>query len=329
MTVPLKRYIQQLIFISLLCSALLTHHPAVAYSTSNFSSQNSTPCYDNQCPFDDDYYFEFENMHHIMGLFTGQNYDHTPEVPTLNGCRNDAWNFFQWAAMTKGIPAHSLNVKTDLREPMGKEKLLSEIRSLAEKTHASPGPHRVIISFSGHGTHTTDRNSDESDNIDELLVAGKEVIADDELHDAFKKFHKSTRLLVFVDTCHSGTMFDLPYRYVYNALNPNIIEESETRGGKDIPAYMVVVSASRDSETSADAYLPTPDDERHWSSQGDFSNRMLKVMTDIFYDKLYVKNIPALLRDQKLVNNVKYNLDQHAVLTSNFKLDKNLKLFGW
>ncbi len=308
---------------------LILLSPLKAFSTYNQSfGLNENVCYDNQCPLDSDFYFEFENMHLIKGLFTGQNYDQIPEVSTLSGSQNDAWNFFKWAAISKGIPATSLKVLTDRSGPLSKSIVLSEIERLAEQTHSEPGPHRIMISFSGHGARRTDTSGDEMDHMDELMVFGRDIVSDDELHQTFKRFHKSTRLLVFVDTCHSGSMFDLPYRYLYNTLHPDIVEEINTGKDRDVPAYMMVVSASRDRETAADAFLPTPD-STSWSSQGDFSNRMIKTFKEVFYQNLYVRNIPALLRDQKLHTEIKYNLNQHAVLSTNFRLNKDLKLFGW
>ncbi|WP_422449959.1 caspase family protein [Endozoicomonas sp. ALB091] len=313
----------------LICLSLILLSPLNAYCSFNSDlPDNQTVCYDNQCPLDTDFYFEFENMHLIKGLFTGQNYDQIPEVPTLGGCRNDAWNFFNWASTSKGIPTTSLKVQTDRSGPLKKSIVLAEIERLAEQTHSEAGPHRIIISFSGHGTRRPDTSGDESDHMDELLVCGRDVISDDELHHAFKRFHNSTRLLIFVDTCHSGTMFDLPYRYVYNSLHPDIIEEIDTGRDRDIPAYMMVVSASRDRETAADAFLPSPGIIA-WSSQGDFSHRMIKTLKEVYYHNLYVRNIPALLRDQKLHADVRYNPNQHAVLSTNFRPARNLKLFGW
>lgn len=63
--------------------------------------------------------------------------------------------------------------------------------------------------------------------------------------------------------------------------------------------------------------------------QGDFSNRMIKTLKEVYNHNLYVRNIPALLWDQKLHADIKYNLNQHAVLSTNFRLEKDLKLFGW
>lgn len=324
--------IQQSVFSTitwLICLSLILLSPLEAYCSSNSNLRiNQTVCYDNQCPLDTDFYFEFENMHLIKGLFTGQNYDQIAEVPTLGGCRNDAWNFFNWASTSKGIPATSLKVQTDRLGPLNKSTVLSEIERLAEQTHSEAGPHRIMISFSGHGTRRPDASGDELDHMDELMVCGRDIISDDELHHAFKRFHNSTRLLVFVDTCHSGTMFDLPYRYVYNTLHPDIVEEIDTGRDRDIPAYMMVISASRDRETAADAFLPSLGSIA-WSRQGDFSNRMIKTLKEVYYHNLYVRNIPALLLDQKLHAQNRYNPNQHAVLSTNFRPAKDLKLFGW
>lgn len=151
----------------LICLLLILLSPLKAYSSynSNFGV-NQKACYDNQCPLDTDFYFEFENMHLIKGLFTGQNYDQIPEISTLNGCRNDARNFFNWATISKGIPVNSLKIRTDLFGPLSKSIILSEIERLADQTHSEAGPHRIMISFSGHGTRRTYTSGDELDHMD-------------------------------------------------------------------------------------------------------------------------------------------------------------------
>ena len=294
-------------------------------------SKPSVPrtCLDNEYPITDDYYFEFDNMHLIRGMFMGQNYDLVSDIPTLYGCRNDAWNFYEWATISKGIPAESLQVITDVNDPLTKRIVLASIQKLAKHTHSAPGPHRIILTFSGHGTNRKDGSGDERDNQDEAMVIGREVIADDELHEAMGQFHKNSRILAFVDTCFSGTMFDLPYRYQFNADKPDSIEEITSAQVKNIPAYMIAISASRDSESSADAYFPSPSGKPGWSSQGDFTNRVIKAMNQISYQKLLAKEIPIFLKDQKYSGDARYNLKQHAVVSSNFQLGKNLRLFGW
>lgn len=76
---------------------------------------------------------------------------------------------------------------------------------------------RVLIYYSGHGAHIPDRNNDETDNLDEVLVlydvkivnAEKgntlvNVLSDDDLNRMLKAV-PAKEILVLMDCCHSGT----------------------------------------------------------------------------------------------------------------------------
>jgi hypothetical protein len=71
-------------------------------------------------------------------------------------------------------------------------------------------PKLIVILLSGHGFSIVDRSGDEIDNKDEAITFGSGMITDDVLFDNIVATSKSDMLL-FSDTCHSGTMFDLPY----------------------------------------------------------------------------------------------------------------------
>jgi hypothetical protein len=77
---------------------------------------------------------------------------------------------------------------------------------------------RVLIYFSGHGSQVPDDNGDESDGADEVLVMNdvkvvqsggvvtlKNVLRDDVLHSVLKAI-PSKNVLVFIDSCHSGSI---------------------------------------------------------------------------------------------------------------------------
>jgi hypothetical protein len=67
----------------------------------------------------------------------------------------------------------------------------------------------LIFQFSGHGTQVPDRNGDEQDGRDEAICpddfrsAG--VIIDDELNETFANLATDSRLVVILDSCHSGS----------------------------------------------------------------------------------------------------------------------------
>lgn len=63
-----------------------------------------------------------------------------------------------------------------------------------------------MLSYSGHGGQLPDRNGDELDNEDETWCLYDGELLDDELYDLWGKFKDGVRILVFSDSCHSGTV---------------------------------------------------------------------------------------------------------------------------
>lgn len=69
---------------------------------------------------------------------------------------------------------------------------------------ASPGD-IVLISYSGHGGQLPDLNSDEPDGKDETWCLFDGQLVDDETYVLLSQFRQGVRILVFADSCHSGT----------------------------------------------------------------------------------------------------------------------------
>lgn len=67
----------------------------------------------------------------------------------------------------------------------------------------------IVVLVSGHGFQTPDRNGDETDGMDEMINIGSRTIIDDELNAVVLQF--KCKAILLSDTCHSGTMFDLPF----------------------------------------------------------------------------------------------------------------------
>jgi metacaspase-1 len=67
-----------------------------------------------------------------------------------------------------------------------------------------------FLSFSGHGTRVPDRNGDEDDGYDEAWCLYNNILMDDELFEKWKEFRPGVRILVIVDSCHSGTSIKNP-----------------------------------------------------------------------------------------------------------------------
>jgi hypothetical protein len=75
----------------------------------------------------------------------------------------------------------------------------------------------LLVLVTGHGYSIPDRNGDEADGRDEMILVNRRgmCILDDEFYTAVQKWHASAptfaRLILLADTCHSGTLFDLPH----------------------------------------------------------------------------------------------------------------------
>lgn len=67
----------------------------------------------------------------------------------------------------------------------------------------------LYISITGHGGRIKDRNGDEKDGLDEFIYPNGKVVIDDDLYKGLKILGSNFYVMGAVDTCHSGTMFDL------------------------------------------------------------------------------------------------------------------------
>jgi hypothetical protein len=74
-------------------------------------------------------------------------------------------------------------------------------------------PSLFVMLISGHGYIFNDNNNDEIDGHDEAIkISSNKFIIDDDIYNNIISKLKCNALL-FADTCHSGTMFDLPFIY--------------------------------------------------------------------------------------------------------------------
>lgn len=114
------------------------------------------------------------------------------------------------------------NVKTLLNEQATQKGILDGFRSqlienaknyqIQNKVEAKDGA-TIVFYYSGHGSQLRDDNGDESDGIDETLVAqdsdseGIKDIRDDEFDKFFNELRQYTTNITFIfDSCHSGTV---------------------------------------------------------------------------------------------------------------------------
>lgn len=184
-------------------------------------------------------------------LLIGCNYTATPSVRLL-GCINDIVNVRNTLVDAYGYQDSNIYMLRDddnARLPT-KSNILAGLTGLIA---ASSPADTLWVHYSGHGTQIRDTTGDETDGMDECIVpcnynvAG--FITDDELFSVIK--NAKCRMMIFFDSCNSGSACDLQYAINYNsgALTATI---NNARSIANSNVFMI--SGCRDSQTSADAY---------------------------------------------------------------------------
>lgn len=132
-------------------------------------------------------------------------------------------NYRGTSAELRGCIADANNIATLLRSSYG----YTDITMLTDDTATKPTKQNILravqalidsptevktLSYSGHGSNLIDRGREEKDGRDETWVSLDFLnIVDDELFSILSRLKSNHRLYIVSDSCHSGTVFDLPY----------------------------------------------------------------------------------------------------------------------
>jgi hypothetical protein len=138
---------------------------------------------------------------------------YTKPVKELHGCEADAVDMNEIAS-SQGLKAKALLGKEATRD-----KVLDELSTLAKNLKQGD---LLVVSYSGHGANVPDKNGDEADGLDETWCLYDGELLDDELYGAWMKFQAGVRILIFSDSCHSGTVLRMKK---LDAENPDRIRE--------------------------------------------------------------------------------------------------------
>jgi hypothetical protein len=135
----------------------------------------------------------------------------------------------------------------------------------------------MLLSYSGHGGQLPDQNGDEPDGLDETWCLYDGEVVDDEIFAALSKFSSGVRIVVFSDSCHSGSVIKaniLERSYVardmtrYRAMPDQVAQrtylahkdfydkilkdEKLAKAADDIKASALLISGCQDNQLSAD-----------------------------------------------------------------------------
>ncbi|KAJ3734051.1 peptidase C14 [Lentinula guzmanii] len=164
-------------------------------------------------------------------LLIGINYSESES--SLDGCHSDVSRMYKFITQTYGFSEENIivlkddNKLEDEFQPT-KANILYWMQWLVKdaQTHDS-----LLFHYSGHGGQRTDRDGDEMDYNDECIypvdsipvtdasdkqiqATRHKVIIDDELHlHLVSPLPVGARLTAIFDSCHSGSVLDLPFMY--------------------------------------------------------------------------------------------------------------------
>ncbi|KAM5530406.1 hypothetical protein V8D89_015917 [Ganoderma adspersum] len=150
-------------------------------------------------------------------LFIGINYFR--QSAELKGCINDARNVQSFLKELWGYRDDDIVMLTDdtqnPRQIPTRDNIIQAMQWLVRNAQPNDS---LFFHYSGHGGQTKDLDGDEADGFDEVIYpvdfekAGH--IVDDMMHDIMvKPLPPGCRLTAIFDSCHSGSVLDLPYIY--------------------------------------------------------------------------------------------------------------------
>jgi hypothetical protein len=185
-------------------------------------------------------------------LLIGINYSTNP-ANRLNGCINDTINMQELLVSQLGYSTSNITVLRDdkpLQQPT-RAKILAELTKIVADSSKCT---EIWVCYSGHGTQITDKNRDETDGLDEVIVPvdylSSGFISDDEINKIIQ--NAACRAVFMFDSCRSGTVCDLPWCYDYKSPSSYVRRGENNKLIKNQDIYMF--SGCKDNQTSADAF---------------------------------------------------------------------------
>ncbi len=213
----------------------------------------------------------------------------------LSGCINDAINIRKLLIDKFNYnPLNIILLEDSSTHKPTKENIMKNLNHLIEVTK---GDDVLFFSYSGHGSHIDDLNGDEKNNNDapgqddvlcpcDYKTAG--YIVDDDLRLCLEKLPSTAKFRSFCDSCHSGTMFDLPYIVQGNAC---------IKYKPYLASNCLSISGCKDSQTSCDAFIDN-------KSTGALTYILLKILTNV--DQVYTSWASLLATAQHFMINEGY-----------------------
>jgi hypothetical protein len=165
----------------------------------------------------------------------------------LNACEADARD------MAEIVKSMKFKIYILLTKSATRKNVASKISGAAKALNAGD---IFMLSYSGHGGQLPDINSDETDAEDETWCLYDGELIDDELYDLFSRFKPEVRILVFSDSCHSGTVVKMAYYQGAGNARASVSGSAATRY-RNMPPD-VALRAYRNNKAFYDKILRNP-----------------------------------------------------------------------
>ncbi|KAJ3997710.1 caspase domain-containing protein [Lentinula boryana] len=191
-------------------------------------------------------------------LCIGINYLGEPHE--LKGCINDARSMRKFLIEKHGYKREDIVLLTDdSRDPRSqpnRRNMIAAMQWLVQSAHCHDS---LFFHYSGHGGQTKDYDGDEVDGMDEVIFPvdfkRKGHIVDDDLYKIMvAPLPAGCRLTALFDSCHSGTVLDLPFIYTPRSRIRGSHVSQRARARRSSPADVISFSACKDGQKSTDTF---------------------------------------------------------------------------
>ncbi|RDX49463.1 hypothetical protein OH76DRAFT_1483123 [Lentinus brumalis] len=291
------------------------HHSSQPAKITKPSRPHTDPIQHLQPPSDHHHFFQYSKCTgRRKALCIGINYKGQPNE--LYGCINDARNVVKFLRR-HGYKSEDIVLLTDdTTDPRSRPTRANILDAMHWLVKSAQPNDSLFFHYSGHGGQVKDRDGDERDGFDEIIFPldhkRSGYIVDDLMHTIMvKKLPVGCRLTALFDSCHSGSVLDLPYLYSSDGRVKGSQVKAKWVDYKSTPADVISWSGCKDSQTSADT----------WEAGNATGAMSYAFMTSLQQNPQ--STYQELLRSIRVILKKKYS--QKPQLTSSHRIDTNLK----